>query len=65
VIPIEEKPNKPKDKFIVNTMMNSSGLNHTQDVSVHLNMTQEVKAAGGGVIGGLTVEDLLNRTANQ
>jgi hypothetical protein len=29
VIPIEEKPNKPKDKFIVNTMMNTSGLNNT------------------------------------
>ena len=26
VIPIEEKPNKPKDKFIVNTM-NTNGLN--------------------------------------
>ena len=28
VIPIEEKPNKPKDKFIVNTM-HTNGLNST------------------------------------
>lgn len=60
VIPIEEKPNKPKEKFIVNTMQNST-LNNTQDPhSLHLNMTQEVKTSTT-----MTVEEIMNRTAAQ
>ena len=31
VIPIEEKPNKPKDKFVINTMNNSSNNNHNNN----------------------------------
>jgi 2-C-methyl-D-erythritol 4-phosphate cytidylyltransferase len=60
IIPIEEVPNKPKDKYIVNTM-NSSGLNSTQEPqSLHLNLTLEAKANNS-----ITVEELLNKTAAQ
>ena len=54
IIPIEEKPNKPKDKFIVKNMNNST----TGGESYTLNLTQEVKANNT-----ITVEEMLNRTA--
>ena len=57
IIPIEEKPNKPKDKFIVKNMNNSTN-GDTQ--SYNLNLTQEVKANNT-----ITVEEMLNRTAAQ
>ncbi len=57
IIPIEEKPNKPKDKFIVKNMNNSTN-NDMQ--AYNLNLTQEVK-----VNNTITVEDMLNRTAAQ
>jgi hypothetical protein len=57
IIPIEEKPNKPKDKFIVKNMNNSTAgasdpynLNHTQEVKVNTT---------------ITVEEMLNRTTAQ
>jgi hypothetical protein len=31
IIPIEEKPNKPKDKFIINTMNNTSITHNNHD----------------------------------
>jgi hypothetical protein len=54
IIPIEEKPNKPKDKFIVKNMNNST--NGGSD-AYNLNHTQEVK-----VNTTITVEEMLNRT---
>jgi hypothetical protein len=57
VIPIEEKPNKPKDKFIVKNMNNSTNQGNSND-GYNLNMTQEVKANNT-----ITVEEMLNRTA--
>src|ERR1700710_2165241 len=55
IIPIEEKPNKPKEKFIVKNMNNSTN----GDVQAYnLNLTQEVKANNT-----ITVEEMLNRTA--
>jgi hypothetical protein len=59
VIPIEEKPNKPKEKFIVKNMNNSTN----NDVSAlgtgyNLNLTQEVKPNNT-----IKVEDIMNRTA--
>jgi hypothetical protein len=56
IIPIEEKPNKPKDKFIVKNMNNSTNGDIPQ--SYNLNLTQEVKANNT-----ITVEEMLNRTA--
>ena len=39
IIPIEEKPNKPKDKFIVK-QMNTGALNSTTDAqNMQLNLT--------------------------
>jgi hypothetical protein len=59
VIPIEEKPNKPKDKLIVNNMNATGGLNSTQEpIQMHLNLTQEVKGSNT-----ITIEDMLNKTA--
>lgn len=58
VIPIEEKPNKPKDKFIVNTMNNTGGA--SEPIQMHLNLTQEIKGSTT-----ITVEDMLNKTAAQ
>lgn len=55
IIPIEEKPNKPKDKFIVNTMNTTGG---AEPVQMHLNLTQEIKGSNT-----ITVEDMLNKTA--
>lgn len=57
VIPIEEKPNKPKEKLIVKNMNHPKDLNLTQDVknSLQMNVSQTPSA----VIG----EDMLNRTA--
>lgn len=57
IIPIEEKPNKPKEKFIVKNMNNSTA-NDMQ--GYNLNLTQEVKANNT-----ITVEEMLNRTAAQ
>jgi hypothetical protein len=65
VIPIEEKPNKPKDKFIVKNSMNTSNL-AGEGNGYGLNLTQEVKPTGLHAINNstsATVEDMLNRTA--
>jgi hypothetical protein len=57
VIPIEEKPNKPGNAFMVNKMNNS-----TNAAAHHeLNLTQEIK----GNTNNITVEEVLNRTAAQ
>ncbi len=56
VIPNEEKPNKPKDKFIVKNMSPNS-LNQTLGIANNLNMTQEVKPSNA-----INVEDFLNKT---
>jgi len=56
VIPIEEKPNKPKEKFIVKNMNNSTNNDVTQ--GYNLNLTQEVKPNNT-----IKVEDIMNRTA--
>lgn len=36
IIPIEEKPNKPKEKFIVKNMNNSTAANDMQDYNLNL-----------------------------
>jgi hypothetical protein len=62
IIPIEEKPNKPKDKFIVKNMNSSThqdSMSHAQ--GYNLNLTQEIK----GSTAPITVEEMLNRTAAQ
>jgi len=64
VIPIEEKPNKPKEKLIVKNMNH----HHNYAPPQQLNMTQEVKNAGIQISVSttptiLTVEEMLNRTA--
>ena len=51
VIPIEEKPNKPKDKLVVKNMNGSI----EEGLQGHLNMTQEVKP--------MTVEEMLHKSA--
>lgn len=56
VIPIEEKPNKPKEKFIVKNMNNST--NGDVNQGYNLNLTQEVKANST-----IKVDDIMNRTA--
>jgi len=56
VIPIEEKPNKPKEKFIVKNMNNSTNNDVTH--GYNLNLTQEVKPNNT-----IKVEDIMNRTA--
>lgn len=55
IIPIEEKPNKPKEKFIIKNM-NNSAVNDAY--GQNLNLTQEVKPNNA-----ITVEEMLNRTA--
>lgn len=61
IIPIEEKPNKPKDKFIIKNMNNSTNNDNLSQQQHHqLNLTQEVKP-----INAITVEEMLNRTAAQ
>ena len=39
VIPIEEKPNKPKDKYVVNTMNTNETNNSIEPLQVPLNLT--------------------------
>ncbi len=56
VIPTEEKPNKPKDKFIVKNMSPNS-LNQSVGIGGNLNMTQEVKPSNA-----INVEQFLNKT---
>lgn len=55
VIPIEEKPNKPKEKFIVKNMNNSTNIDNN---AYQLNQTQEVRGNNS-----IKVEDIMNRTA--
>lgn len=64
IIPIEEKPNKPKEKLIVKNM------NHhhpapitTTSVQKELSLTQEMKLVTSTTPTVQTVEDMLNRTA--
>ena len=52
VIPIEEKPNKPKDKLMIKNMNGSI----EESMQGHLNLTQEVKP--------VTVEELLGKTGS-
>jgi hypothetical protein len=62
VIPIEEKPNKPKEKLIVKNM------NHHQNNPRELNMTQEVKNSIQIAVSNtptITVDDILNRPGQQ
>ena len=62
VIPIEEKPNKPKEKLIVKNMNH----HHAAPVQKELNLTQEVKNPISLAVSNTptiqTVEDMLNRT---
>ena len=61
VIPIEEKPNKPKEKLIVKNM------NHHHQPK-ELNLTQEVKntiTINFSQTPTITAEEMVNRTAAQ
>ncbi len=54
LIPIEEKPNKPKEKLIVKNMNSNQQMNMTQDVKIAVNQSIHIST---------TPEEALNRTA--
>ena len=62
VIPIEEKPNKPKEKLIVKNMHH----HHHPSGARDLNLTQEVKPSSHITVSNtptVPVDDLLSRAA--